>query len=102
MVVFWIVALTGLRAAVMDYILVPVAELVKIERKDRIRFTEQAWVVIYGSVFFSLGMVRARLTTLGPDKQLTQKTVSDVYVQLLARPSTIVGRMARQRADWTF
>lgn len=65
-VVFWIVALTGLRAAVMDYILIPLAELASIVKKERLRFAEQAWVFIYGAVFFSLGMVKWCLITIDP------------------------------------
>lgn len=58
-VVFWIVAFTGLRAGVMDYILKPLARAGGI-RKDRVRlrFAEQAWLVIYDSISWSLGMVR--------------------------------------------
>lgn len=56
---YWIVVLTGLRAAVMDYALMPLAKAAGIEKKkDRVRFVEQAWIFIYGAVFFSLGMVR--------------------------------------------
>ena len=51
--------LTGLRAAVMDYVLVPAAQAAGVaKKKDIIRFAEQAWVFIYSTVFFSLGMVR--------------------------------------------
>lgn len=58
MVLFWVVAFTALRAAVMDYILSPFAKWggVKTE-KDRTRFAEQAWLLIYYSVFWPLGMV---------------------------------------------
>jgi acyl-CoA-dependent ceramide synthase len=58
MVSFWIVVFTGLRAAVMDYVLIPLAKRggVKTER-DQTRFTEQAWLLIYYSVFWPLGMV---------------------------------------------
>jgi len=57
MVSFWIVVFTGLRAAVMDYALMPLAKRgrVKTER-DQTRFAEQAWLLIYYSVFWSLGM----------------------------------------------
>jgi acyl-CoA-dependent ceramide synthase len=58
MVSYWIVVFTGLRAAIMDYILMPMALRggVKTER-DRTRFAEQAWLLIYYSVFWSIGMV---------------------------------------------
>jgi very-long-chain ceramide synthase len=59
MVFYWIVVFTGLRAAVMDYLLTPFAKKAgaKTER-DQIRFAEQAWLLIYYSVFWTLGMVR--------------------------------------------
>ncbi|KAL8694129.1 MAG: hypothetical protein Q9218_001182 [Villophora microphyllina] len=54
---FWIVVITGLRAAVMDYLLAPLAQLVGLtKKKEKTRFAEQAWVLIYDSVFWSLGM----------------------------------------------
>lgn len=59
MVFYWIVVFTGLRAAVMDYLLTPFAKKAgaKTER-DQTRFAEQAWLLIYYSVFWTLGMVR--------------------------------------------
>jgi acyl-CoA-dependent ceramide synthase len=58
MVFYWIVVFTGLRAAVMDYILMPIAKKggVKKER-DQTRFAEQAWLLVYYSVFWTLGVV---------------------------------------------
>ncbi|PMD63312.1 longevity assurance proteins LAG1/LAC1 [Hyaloscypha bicolor E] len=57
MVFYWIVVFTGLRAAVMDYLLTPFAKKAgaKTER-DQTRFAEQAWLLIYYSVFWTLGM----------------------------------------------
>jgi hypothetical protein len=45
MVFYWIVVFTGLRAAVMDYLLTPFAKKAgaKTER-DQTRFAEQAWL----------------------------------------------------------
>jgi acyl-CoA-dependent ceramide synthase len=59
MVFYWIIVFTGLRAAVMDYLLTPFAKKAgaKTER-DQTRFAEQAWLLIYYSVFWTLGMVR--------------------------------------------
>lgn len=58
MVFFWIVVFTGLRASVMDYILVPLARFGGVRTtRNRTRFAEQAWLLIYCSIFFSLGMV---------------------------------------------
>ncbi|KAL8716420.1 MAG: hypothetical protein Q9220_000327 [cf. Caloplaca sp. 1 TL-2023] len=57
LVIFWIIAFTGLRAATMDYILAPLAEWLGIAKsKMKTRFAEQAWVLIYDSTFWSLGM----------------------------------------------
>ena len=58
MVFYWVVVFTGLRVAVMDYILMPLAETANItKKKERIRFAEQAWISIYDGAFWSLGMV---------------------------------------------
>ena len=62
MVSFWIIVFTGLRVAVMDYLLVPLAQKVGIsKKKEKIRFAEQAWILLYPSLFWSLGMVRSSL-----------------------------------------
>lgn len=55
----WIVVFTGLRAAVMDYVLKPFAKSQGIAgRKRQLRFAEQGWIFIYDSCSWSLGMVR--------------------------------------------
>jgi len=57
MVFYWIVVFTGLRAAVMDYALTPLAKMGGIKtQKDTTRFAEQAWLLVYYSVFWTLGM----------------------------------------------
>ncbi|KAF2199724.1 longevity assurance proteins LAG1/LAC1 [Delitschia confertaspora ATCC 74209] len=56
-VALWIVIFTFLRAAVMDYILHPLARAGGIKsRKGSVRFCEQAWLLIYYSIFWTLGM----------------------------------------------
>ena len=58
LVSFWIIVFTGLRVTIMDYLLVPLAQRAGIsKRKEKIRFAEQAWILIYPSLFWSLGMV---------------------------------------------
>jgi len=58
MVFYWITVFTGLRAAVMDYLLVPLAQRAGIgKKKEKVRFAEQAWIFIYYGAFWSLGMV---------------------------------------------
>lgn len=47
----------------MDYILIPYAQWAGIhKRKAKIRFAEQAWLLIYYAVFSPLGMVGATTT----------------------------------------
>lgn len=58
MVLYSIVVLTGLRAAIMDYVLMPIAQAMGVARsKERVRFAEQAWLIIYDSTMWSLGIV---------------------------------------------
>jgi very-long-chain ceramide synthase len=55
---FWIVLLTGLRAGVIDYALIPLAAWAGIERKKlKVRFAEQAWLVCHHGTFWLYGMV---------------------------------------------
>jgi len=57
-VCFWIVALTGIRVAVMDYVLKPIARYGGIDsKKSQTRFAEQGWLCVYATFFWSLGMV---------------------------------------------
>ncbi|KJZ75217.1 hypothetical protein HIM_05411 [Hirsutella minnesotensis 3608] len=56
-ITFCIVLFTGLRAAVMEYVLAPFARLQGVtKRKILTRFSEQAWLLIYYCVFWTLGM----------------------------------------------
>ena len=58
MVCYSIIVLTGLRAAVMDYVLVPLAQMGGVKtKKEKARFSEQGWVLIYDTTMFSLGVV---------------------------------------------
>ena len=62
-VFFGVIVFTGLRVAVMDYVLMPLAQMGGIQKKKvRIRFAEQAWLLLYDSIFWSLGMVRLGLS----------------------------------------
>lgn len=57
-VLLWVVLFTGIRAAIMDYVLHPLARAGGIKsQKGAARFAEQAWLLIYCSCFWSLGMV---------------------------------------------
>lgn len=56
-VIFWTVVFTGLRVAVMDYLLDPLARLGGIRTKKGLdRFKEQAWLIVYYTGSWSLGM----------------------------------------------
>ncbi|KAF4548288.1 TLC domain-containing protein 2 [Elsinoe fawcettii] len=56
-IALWIVIFTGLRAGTMDYVLVPWAKSLGVDKKKAmVRFAEQAWMLVYYSVFWSVGM----------------------------------------------
>lgn len=58
MVFFWVVMFTALRASVMEYLLMPLAQVGGVTKKMEIlRFAEQAWIGIYYTISFSVGMV---------------------------------------------
>ena len=55
---FCIILFTGLRAATLEYMFAPYAKSKGMtKRKDITRFSEQAWLLIYYSFFWSLGLV---------------------------------------------
>jgi very-long-chain ceramide synthase len=57
-VCFWIVLLTGLRAGVIDYILIPLAAWAGIDKKKaKVRFAEQAWLICHHGTSWSCGVV---------------------------------------------
>ncbi|KAL2136554.1 hypothetical protein VTI74DRAFT_3099 [Chaetomium olivicolor] len=57
LVLFCIVLFTGLRAATMEYILAPFAKSQGMQkRKDIARFSEQAWLAVYYTIFWPLGL----------------------------------------------
>lgn len=57
-ITFCIVLFTLLRAGFMEYILAPFARMQGVtKKKDQIRFTEQAWLLVYYSVFWAMGVV---------------------------------------------
>ena len=64
-VAFAIVIFTALRAATMDYILKPYAQWKGLNKRKTTRFSEQAWILIYDSFFWSVGMVR--IFSIPPD-----------------------------------
>lgn len=57
-VFFCITVFTGLRAAVMNYVLLPLAKKGGVKTaRDQTRFCEQAWLLVYLSFTWTLGMV---------------------------------------------
>lgn len=57
-VCFWIVLLSGLRAGVIDYVLMPMAAWAGIEKKKaKVRFAEQAWLLCHHGTSWLCGMV---------------------------------------------
>ncbi|KAG9244027.1 TLC domain-containing protein [Calycina marina] len=57
MVFFCITVITGLRATVMDYVLTPFAKKYGVKTtRDQTRFSEQAWLLVYLSFVWPLGM----------------------------------------------
>jgi acyl-CoA-dependent ceramide synthase len=47
----------------MDYVLAPLARRCGVhKKKDVTRFSEQAWLLVYYSVFWPMGMVSLRLS----------------------------------------
>ena len=57
-VVFWVLIFTGVRALVMQEILSPFACWAGIRKKKaRVRFSEQAWLLIYYTCSWSVGVV---------------------------------------------
>jgi acyl-CoA-dependent ceramide synthase len=69
---FCIVLFTGLRASAMEHVLAPLAKRWGIsKRKDATRFSEQAWLLIYCSIVWPLGMVWKDPSILCPHIQST-------------------------------
>lgn len=58
MIPFFVVLFTGLRAAVMEYVLAPIGKAMGVRKtKQLTRFSEQSWLLVYYSVFWTMGVV---------------------------------------------
>lgn len=91
LILFFIVLFTGLRAATMEYVLAPFAKSQGMtKRKDITRFSEQAWLFVYYSVFWPLGVVR--LASIIDPRPITEHSAY--------KPSSISLRKPR-RPTWT-
>ena len=99
MVFFWIVVFTGLRAAVMEYILTPLAKKggVKTER-DQTRFAEQAWLWIYATSAWSLGLV---CCSNFMNIHILTASVYPLELRLHVGFQGIVDKLAKSRDGWT-
>jgi very-long-chain ceramide synthase len=54
----WIVLFTLLRAAIMEYVLIPLAKLGGVKKiAQQLRFAEQGWSFLYYFISWTLGMV---------------------------------------------
>ncbi|CAO3686188.1 unnamed protein product [Rhizopus microsporus] len=53
---FYICVFTALRAALMDYVLIPLAKRSKVSVKKYQRFAEQSWYFLYYAIAFSYGI----------------------------------------------
>ena len=75
LVFYSIIVLTALRAATLDYLLVPLATFSGItKKKEKVRFAEQAWILLYDTVTWSLGMVRYPSLLLSSSHSLHHST----------------------------
>ena len=96
-VFYWIIVFTGMRCAVMDYVLTPAAAWAGIEKKKaRVRFAEQAWILLYYGAFWSCGMVGPPAIPT-PLSWLTLDLVYYVQLQLLALTPRPVALVAHAR-----
>ena len=96
MVFYWIVVFTGLRAAVMDYVLLPFAKKAGVKTaRDETRFAEQSWLIIYYMVFWPIGMVGRVPPSLEPVANLD--SVHSCHFGLLDEPQKSLGELAQSR-----
>lgn len=69
LILFCVLLFTGLRAASMEYVLAPFAKAHGIKkRKDITRFSEQAWLLMYYMVFWTLGAVSGAMRLKSPSQ----------------------------------
>jgi len=96
-VLLWTVIFTGVRVAVMEYLLDPLARLGGIRTKKGLdRFKEQAWLIVYYTASWSLGMVRRTIWTTW-NGSANKATVHHVPLRVLARFARHLGRLAFPR-----
>lgn len=102
-ITFCIVLFTGLRAGTMEYVLAPFARLQGVaKRKILTRFSEQAWLLIYYSVFWTLGMVchldvHTLRCTASDSSADTGHLVHLLHLALLSQHEGVLDLLAQQR-----
>lgn len=86
LVLLWIVVFTFLRSFILDYVMTPLARRGGIStQRALVRFSEQAWMVVYYSAFWMLGMVCIQDAPLEGVARLTP-AVPHVGQQVLVQP----------------
>jgi hypothetical protein len=76
-VAFWTIVFTGMRVLVMEYVLDPLAKAGGMRTKKGLdRFKEQAWLIVYYTASWSLGMVCSELLRGGALQKLTAHSTS--------------------------
>ncbi|KAL6867134.1 longevity assurance proteins LAG1/LAC1 [Trichoderma novae-zelandiae] len=111
-VLFFIVFFTGIRHAAMAFVLSPLAKRCGIDkRRDRERFSEQAWNVIHYSFFWPLGVYiwytspyylnMAELWTDWPSREMTG-TMKAYFLTQWAfwAQQLLVSQIEKQRKDY--
>ena len=94
LVVYWIVVFTALRAVTMEYILMPLSRKAGVRKvRDQARFCEQAWLLIYYSVFWTLGMV-GHSSFSAMAIPFSDKLVYFDQLRLLAQPQKYVDQLS--------
>jgi len=96
-VFFCITVFTGLRAAVMDYILLPLAKKGGVKTaRDQTRFCEQAWLLVYLSFTWTLGMVSFQIFWAG-EALANDRTVHIGKLGILAQSERTLDQLAEPR-----
>lgn len=81
LVFFWIVLFTFLRSTVLDYVFVPLARMGGITtRKGVVRFSEQAWLVVYYGAFWGVGLVSSESCVWSSSKQKLTRSVGHASI----------------------
>ena len=79
----------------MEYVFYPLAQNAGItKKKEKIRFAEQAWVFVYDSTFWTLGMVKSSYP-VGRSCADTRDSVHNGQLGILAQSRGVMDQLAR-------